>query len=59
VIETPQMRVRVEIPLWLIDDHGDEVALVGEGWEIIKRRSGGVILNGESIRGAKLILPPT
>jgi len=53
------MRVRVEIPLWLIDDHGDEVALVGEGWEIIKRRSGGVILNGESIRGAKLILPPT
>jgi hypothetical protein len=56
---SPQLRVRIESPLWLVQhDHGNEFALLGEGLEVLVE-SGRVKLNGESIRGARLILPPT
>jgi hypothetical protein len=56
---SPQMRIRIERPLWLVQhDHGSGFALLGEGLEVLVE-SGKVWLNGESIRGAKLILPPT
>ena len=58
---SPQMRVRIESPLWLVQhDHCNEFAfaLLGEGLEVLVE-NGRVRLNGEPIRGAKLILPPT
>jgi hypothetical protein len=56
---SPQLRVRIETPLWLVQhDHGNEFALLGEGLEISVGR-GWVRLNGEPIWGAKVILPPT
>jgi len=56
---SPQLRVRIESPLWLVQhDHGNEFALLGEGLEVLVE-SGRVKLNGEPIRGARLILPPT
>ena len=57
VVELPKIRIRVESPLWLAQqDH--EVALFDGLLTIVAGRNG-VKLNGEPIRGAKLILPPT
>jgi hypothetical protein len=66
VIEvSPQLRVRIESPLWLVGDH-DNFALLGEGLEIVKVRARlnglqvrGVKVNGETVWGAKLVLPPS
>ncbi len=56
---SPQLRVRIESPLWLVQhDHGNEFALLGEGLEILVEHKS-VRFNGELFRGAKLILPPT
>jgi hypothetical protein len=62
---SPQLRVRIESPLWLVQyDHGnDNVALLGKlgegSLEITVDERGRVRFNGERLTGAKLVLPST
>jgi hypothetical protein len=57
VIELPKIRIRVESPLWIQQDDGEVVLF--DGLLTVVAGRNGVRLNGELVKGAKLILPPT